>query len=102
MAVLYHRFTRDDELGYIIHYGLFKTIEEMIEAQKKEYEAMVKEDEDWHIANNREYIPEDVFVGVEIVDSTEYKGEKEIVTVCKEYETGEYNYISQLENINLF
>jgi hypothetical protein len=85
---LYHRFTRDEDYLAIFHHGLFKSMEEMVEFQKNDYLKNRLEEEHWETVADPDYVPDNEFIFIDIIESKEWAGEREIVTVCK-MNTGE-------------
>jgi hypothetical protein len=82
--ILFHRYTRDVEYEIIYHEGIFLSIEQMMEFQKKSYLTQNAEDEKWLLAANPDYYPSSEFVAIDIVESKEWPGEMEVVTLCKD------------------
>jgi hypothetical protein len=90
-VILYHRYQTDEEYGCIIHYGLFKSIEDMEKLQCKETEASFAEESKWSLVSDPDLSPKSIFIGTDIIESEDYPGVKEIVSVFK-YMDGEVYY----------
>lgn len=83
--LLYLRLSYDETFDAYTFHGIFHSIGEMVEFQRKTFLTKQEEDAYFYRTEVEALAPDGEFQSVEVIDSTTYEGEKSIITVCKTF-----------------